>query len=159
MTPLSRPLRRALVLVHVAVSVGWLGLSVSLLTLGLTARFTADATLASACYRCMRVLAGTVLMPISLVALTSGVLLAYGRPWGLTRHWWIVAKLILTVAAAALSIFALPALLRQAVQPPTVSTATNLAIAPAVAVTTYTVIVALAVLKPWSRTRFPPRAS
>jgi hypothetical protein len=142
-----------LTVAHVAVSVGWLGLSGSLLTLGLTARFTDDATLAAACYRCMRVIAGTVLTPVSLVALTSGVLLAYGRPWGLTRHWWIVAKLMLTLAAAALSIFALPALLGQAVRPPAESTATNLAIAPAVAVTTYTVIVALSVLKPWGRIR------
>jgi hypothetical protein len=152
-TTLPGPLRRAVVVVHVAVSVGWLRLSGSLLTLGLTARLTTDATLAAACYRCMRVIVGTVLTPVSLVALTSGLLLAYGRPWGLTRYWWIVAKLVLTLAAAVLSMFALPALLRQAVQPTAGSTATNLAIAPAVAVTTYTVIVALSILKPWGRIR------
>jgi hypothetical protein len=152
-TTLPRPLRRALIVTHVAVSVGWLGLSASLLTLGLAARFTTDVTLAAACYRCMRVIADTVLSPVSLVALTSGVLLAYGRPWGLARHWWIVAKLILTLSAAALSIFALLALIGQAVRTPATATATNLVIAPTVAVTTYTVIVALSVLKPWGRIR------
>jgi hypothetical protein len=54
--------------------------------------------------------------------------------------------------AIAAAVFALPALLGQA-GPPTESTATNLAIAPAVAVTTYTVIVALSVLKLWGRIR------
>jgi hypothetical protein len=44
-------------------------------------------------------------------------------------------------------------LLGQAVRTPTMSTATNLAIASAVAVTTYLVIVALSVLKPWGRIR------
>jgi hypothetical protein len=53
---LPPPLRRVLVVTHVAVSVGRPGLSVSRLTLGPTARPTAGATLATACYRCLRVI-------------------------------------------------------------------------------------------------------
>lgn len=41
--PLNRPVRRSLLVTHVAVSVGWLGLTVGLLALGLTAFLTGDA--------------------------------------------------------------------------------------------------------------------
>jgi Na+-driven multidrug efflux pump len=88
------------------------------------------------------------------------VVLAIGRPWGLTRHCWILVKLVLTLAAVPLATFALPALIGQAVAAQStgspglgVATANNLVIAPSVAATLYTVIVGISVLKPWGRIR------
>jgi uncharacterized membrane protein len=143
-------------ILHIAVSVGWLGTSLCLLTLGLTARLTRDPATANVGYRAMAVLADTLDVPVSLLSLLSGLVLAIGRPWGLTRHYWILAKFVLTLAAVPLAIFALPALIGHAVAAQSagspgldVPTANNLVIAPAVAVTTYTAIVAISVLKPW----------
>lgn len=156
---LPRRVRRIAVIAHVSVSVAWLGASLCLLTLGLTARLTRDPTSAAAAYRAMGMLADTVVIPVSVSALLTGLVLAIGRPWGLTRHYWILAKLVLTLAAVAASVFALRALIGQAVHAATtgttldVPTADNLVIAPAVSVVTYTAIVAVSVLKPWGRTR------
>jgi hypothetical protein len=106
---LPRRLRRLMVILHIAVSVGWLGTSLCLLVLGLTARLTKDPVTADVAYRAVAILAGTLDVPVSLASLLTGVVLAIGRPWGLTRRYWILAKIVLTLAAVPLAIFALPA--------------------------------------------------
>ncbi len=156
---IPRRVRRTLLIAHIAVSVAWLGISLCLLVLGVAARTATDPAAAAGGYRAMGAIAGTVLAPTSLLALLTGLALALGRPWGLTVHYWILVKLLLTLAAAAASIFALPALVAQAVHATAAGTgrvdgptADNLIIAPAVAVATYSAIVAISVLKPWGRT-------
>jgi hypothetical protein len=67
--------RRLLVLLHVVVSVGWVG---------------ADA----AAYRTAGLLAGLLYAPFSLLALVTGVLLSLGTRWGLVRYYWVAAKLV-----------------------------------------------------------------
>lgn len=150
-----RPLRRLTVSLHIAVSVSWLGTALCLLVLGITARLTRDPAEAATAYRAMAVLTDTLGTPVSLISLLSGLALAVGRPWGLTRHLWIVVKLALTLAAVPLTILALPDLIAGATTGPAVDlpTANNLVIAPAVAVTTYTALVVISVLKPWGLTR------
>lgn len=155
---LPRRVRRALIVLHVAVSVGWLGVSFGLLALAVTARFTDDPATVNVAYRAMSILAESIIVPVSLVSLVSGIVLATGRPWGLTRHYWIVVKLVLTLITTALSIFALRALIAGAVEAlaagaarPDDRTANDLTIAPTVATLTYTAIVAISVLKPWGR--------
>jgi hypothetical protein len=53
--PLKRPVRRGVIVAHVAVSVSWLGLTVGLLALGLTAFLTGDPATADAATRAMKV--------------------------------------------------------------------------------------------------------
>ncbi|MGC9665411.1 hypothetical protein ACNTMW_02510 [Planosporangium sp. 12N6] len=161
---LPRRVRRLMVIAHIAVSVGWWGLSLCLLALATTARLSDQPATIQAGYRAMAILAHTLVLPVSVASLLTGLLLSIGRPWGLTRHYWILAKLILTVAAAIASNIALPALIGGAVAhlstgPSGVDTRTanGLVIAPAVAVATYTAIVAISVLKPWGRIGHRPR--
>lgn len=153
---LPRRWRRATVVAHIAASVGWLGLSLCLLVLAATARTATDQATVVAGYRAMAVLASTLTIPVSGTALLTGIVLAAGRPWGLTRQWWLLAKLGLTLAATAASILALPVLIDRAVRAaphPDPSTANNLVIASTVAVATYTALVAISVVKPWGRRR------
>lgn len=157
---LPRRSRRGLVVVHIGVSVSWLGVSVGLLTLGVTARFSGDPTTAGAAYRAMAVLVNTLIIPVSLIALMSGVALSIGRPWGLTRHYWIVVKLVLTVITTALSIFSLRPLVDEAVAAlaagapyPNTETMNSLTAAPTVSTTIYVFMVVVSVLKPWGRIR------
>jgi hypothetical protein len=41
-----------------------------------------------------------VLVPLSLGALASGIVQSIGTKWGLVRHYWVLVKLLLTIAAA-----------------------------------------------------------
>ncbi|CAL9465643.1 hypothetical protein SUDANB37_02744 [Streptomyces sp. enrichment culture] len=107
MKPLKRPARRTLLVTHVAVSVSWLGLSLGLLALGITAYTTQDASLTRAAYRAMEVFAEWLLAPVALVTLASGLVLSLGTPWGLARHYWVWTKFWLTLVTAAATVYAL----------------------------------------------------
>lgn len=90
--------RRVLVLGHLTVSVGWLGLEVAMLALGLLALTGADSELRRAAVLVAAVL-GTWLYPLfSLASLVTGVLVSLRGPWGLVRHWWVFGKFVANVA-------------------------------------------------------------
>ncbi|MDH2426581.1 DUF2269 family protein [Sphaerisporangium sp. TRM90804] len=155
---LPRRARRALVVLHVAVSVAWLGVSLGLLTFSLTARLTDDAGTVAVAYRAMSILAETILVPIALTALVSGVVLAAARPWGLTHHYWILVKLVLTTVTAGLTVFSLRPAISGAVDAlatggPGPELVNSLTAAPIVSTVTYASLVAVSVLKPWGRVR------
>lgn len=90
--------RKTITVVHVVSSVALLGEVWGLVLLNLTATLTGDGTLAHSAYRLMSVLVFGGGIPLSLTALVSGVALAVGSPWGLTRHVWVFAKLVLLIA-------------------------------------------------------------
>ncbi|MFB9390136.1 DUF2269 domain-containing protein [Streptomyces coeruleoprunus] len=151
MKPLRRPARRALVVVHVAVSVSWLGLSLGLLALGVTAYGTADASLTEAAYRAMKVFSDWLLPPIALTTLVSGLLLALGTPWGLARHRWVWIKFWLTLATTAATLFALRPEIAHAAAVGVPDS--SLVAAPAVSTSAYLFMTAISLLKPWGPTR------
>lgn len=95
-------LRRSSLLVHVATSVGWLGAVAAYLALAVVALTTDDAQRARAAYLCLDVIGWSVLVPLSLASLASGLLHALATEWGLFRHWWIVAKSALAVVGTAI---------------------------------------------------------
>ncbi|MEV3989659.1 DUF2269 domain-containing protein [Streptomyces sp. NPDC049837] len=151
MKPLKRPARRALLVLHVAVSVSWLGLTIGLLALGVTAYTTADASLTKAAYRAMKVFGDWLLAPAALAALISGLVLSLGTPWGLARHRWVWVKFWLTVITAAATVFSLrPEIDRAAAAGVPDS---SLVAAPIVATGAYLFMTAISVLKPWGLTR------
>lgn len=149
--PLKRPVRRGVLVAHIAVSVSWLGLTVGLLTLGLTAFLTGDPATASAATRAMKVFGDWLVVPVALLSLVSGLVLALGTPWGLARHRWVWIKFWLTLITTGLSIFSLRPGIDAAVADEVVDI--NLVIAPSVATATYLFITAISVLKPWGLTR------
>ncbi|MFJ3328116.1 DUF2269 domain-containing protein [Streptomyces griseus] len=151
MKPLKRPVRRGVLVAHVAVSVSWLGLTVGLLTLGLTAFLTGDPATASAATRAMKVFGDWLVVPVALLSLVSGLVLALGTPWGLARHRWVWIKFWLTLITTGLSILSLRPGIDAAVADEVVDI--NLVIAPSVATATYLLITAISVLKPWGLTR------
>lgn len=162
--PLSRRVRRATLVLHVAVSVGWLGMDAVLLVLGATAVLTDDPELTHACVVAMDAAAGTMLIPVSLLALVTGVVGGLGTKWGLVRYWWVLVKLVVTLVAATLSIFLLRGTLAEAAgAAPADLNRPELVVPPTVALVLYVTMTALSVLKPWGRTRWgtspAPRAA
>ncbi|MFE5240544.1 MULTISPECIES: DUF2269 domain-containing protein [unclassified Streptomyces] len=151
MKPLKRPVRRGVLVAHVAVSVSWLGLTLGLLALGLTAFLTEDATTAQAATRAMKVFGDWLVVPVALGSLLSGLVLALGTPWGLARHRWVWTKFWLTLTTAGLSVFSLRPGIDEAAARGAADI--DLVIAPSVATATYLFVTAISVLKPWGPTR------
>ncbi|MFY0511534.1 DUF2269 domain-containing protein [Streptomyces anulatus] len=151
MKPLKRPVRRGILVAHVAVSVSWLGLTVGLLTLGITAFATGDPVTADAATRSMKIYGDWLVVPVALLALVSGLVLSLGTPWGLARHRWVWTKFWLTLVTTGLSIFSLRPGINAAAADGVVDI--DLVIAPSVATATYLFITAISVLKPWGLTR------
>jgi len=48
--------------------------------------------------------AWTVLVPLPLASLLTGLIQSLGTPWGLFRHYWVIFKLVINVAAAVILI-------------------------------------------------------
>jgi hypothetical protein len=166
---LPRRWRNLLLTIHIVVAVGALGTDTILLTLAVTGLASRDPELIRAAYLAMDLLVSTVLVPLALAALGTGVLLGLGTRWGLVRHYWVLTKLALTLVLASAAVFVLRPSLNQAAasalalplaELPTAGigqVAVRAATAPAVGVLLLTTAVALAVSKPWGRTRFRRR--
>ena len=84
---------------HVTFSVGWLGAIVPYLALAIVVLTIHDGQTLQAAYLGMKFIGWFVIVPLSLLALLSGVIQSLGTRWGLLRYWWIVTKLALTVFA------------------------------------------------------------
>lgn len=149
--PLKRRIRRSLLVAHVSVSVSWLGLTVGLLTLAVTAFATGDPVTAQAATRAMKIFGDWLVVPVASAALLSGLVLSLGTPWGLAVHRWVWTKFWLTLVATGLSVFALRPGINEAAERGTADI--NLVVAPSVATATYLFITAISVLKPWGTTR------
>ncbi len=94
-------LRKAVLTAHVATSVGWLGAVAAYLALDVVATTGRDVAAVRAAYPAMDVIARFVIVPLALASVLVGILNALGTPWGLLRHYWVLAKLLLTLAATA----------------------------------------------------------
>lgn len=98
---MSQRLRKGLLVVHVCMSVGWLGAVVAFLAVAVVSAAGTDAGVARAGAVVMEVLGWTVLVPLSGASLLTGIVQALVTPWGLFRHYWVVAKLVINVVATA----------------------------------------------------------
>ena len=88
---------------HVTSSVGWLGAVIAFLALAIIGLRgdESDGTIRSA-YVAMEAIGWFVIVPFSLASLISGLIQSLGTQWGLFRHYWVAAKLFITVGASAL---------------------------------------------------------
>jgi len=87
---------------HVVSSVGWFGAVAGFLALAVAGLTSHDAAMVRGAYLAMELTGWFVIVPFSLVSLLSGVVLSLGTTWGLFRHYWVLAKLLMTVPAIAL---------------------------------------------------------
>ncbi|MEU6669157.1 DUF2269 domain-containing protein [Streptomyces sp. NPDC046727] len=154
---LTRPARRASLVVHVVASASWLGLTLGLLALAVTATMTGSAVPAEASVRAMKLFADWLLLPVAFLTFGSGVLLSVGTQWGLARHRWVHTKFWLTLATIAATAFALRPGVNSAIAdmaaggPP--AGPRDLLPGPIVSLSAYVFMTAISVLKPWGLTR------
>ncbi|SDK85011.1 hypothetical protein SAMN05216298_1655 [Glycomyces sambucus] len=154
MRKLRRPAYRFFIVAHVASSVAWLGLSLSLLVLAVRAVTASDAGDQFAAGTAMDALASTLSLPIGAVAIATGLVLMFGTRWG-PSHKWVLTKLVLTCAAYAATVFALlPGLdeLAALVDPDRVRTVdAGVLYGPVVSSLIYLGSTVLSYVKPWGR--------
>jgi hypothetical protein len=165
MFKLRRPAYRAVIIVHVAASVAWLGLSLCLLVLGVRATATSEPAEQYAAGTAMDALAGTLAIPFGATALVSGIVLMLGTKWSLA-YTWVAVKLVATAIAFALTVFSLrPGLAATAasLDPASLQVLdSQILAAPIVSSAIYLGATILSYVKPWGRrraARVPARAA
>lgn len=92
-------LRKLVLSVHVASSVGWMGALAAYLALDVTVATSADAGVLRAAYVAMGLVAWYAIVPLALAAWVTGLLVSLGTTWGLFRHYWVILSLVLTTLA------------------------------------------------------------
>jgi hypothetical protein len=95
-------LRKLALAVHVAASIGWMGSVAAFLTLAVVGLQSQDALLVRSMYLAMDVTAASVIVPLSVASLVSGVVQSLGTSWGLFRHYWVLVKLVITAVSTFL---------------------------------------------------------
>jgi hypothetical protein len=99
MTPV---LRKLALTAHVTLSVSWLGAVATFLVLSIVGLLSQDAETVRGAYLAMDLIGLSVIVPLSFASLATGLIEALSNQWGLLRHYWIIAKFILTVLATTL---------------------------------------------------------
>src|SRR5713226_2479378 len=92
-------LRKFALTAHVGSSVGWLGAVAGFLALAVAGLSVQDAQRVRAAYLAMELITWSVIVPLSLASLLTGLVSSLGTRWGLFRHYWVLAKLLLTFVA------------------------------------------------------------
>jgi len=87
---------------HVVFSVGLLGAIAGFLALAITGLASPDIQTTSAAYIGMDLTARFVIVPLSFASLLTGTVQSLGTAWGLFRHYWVLAKLLVTAFAVAI---------------------------------------------------------
>jgi hypothetical protein len=96
---MSPRLRKTVLTAHIATSVGWLGSVLAYLALDVVTAAGQDVATVRGVYIAMDLIVRYAIIPLALSALLIGTINALGTPWGLFRHYWVLAKLVLTVLA------------------------------------------------------------
>ena len=91
--------RKFLLTLHVVASVGWVGAVTAFLGLAIVGLLSPDPQVVRASYIAIDLIYRTVVLPLGLASLTTGVVSSLGTDWGLFRYYWIVVKLLVTVPA------------------------------------------------------------
>jgi putative copper export protein len=80
---------------HVTCSVGWIGAVLVFLALAIIGLTSPDDQAVRAVYIVMHPAAWSVLVPLALATLITGIVQGLGTTWGLFRHYWVLFKLLI----------------------------------------------------------------
>ncbi|MFC3893436.1 hypothetical protein ACFOWZ_18325 [Lentzea rhizosphaerae] len=142
---MAKRARTLLVWLHVVTSVGWLSQAVALFALLLYGLNTGDVN----AFRMARVLDHHVLAFMGAASAFSGMMLSATTPWGYFRHWWVLAKFVITVGQLHVGIFILSDNLEAAANG---HVSAWLPVGTACMISAFSFQTWLSVAKPWGRT-------
>lgn len=146
--------RHLLVWLHVVTSVSWMSQALALFAL-LVLGLSADAATRLSAYSMAEMLDEHVLLHMANASAFTGLMLSALTPWGYFRHWWVLAKFLITLSQLYVGIFVLSPNMAASVEaaergqdgPAGLLAAAALLMASAIAFQAW-----LSVAKPWKRT-------
>ncbi|MGP3979848.1 hypothetical protein [Streptomyces sp. KR80] len=151
---LSPRTRKALLTCHVIAAVGWLGVELAQVILAVAGFLTESPELLRATRLVMELLGVELIALLAWTSLLTGLVLALATPWGLLRHYWIAAKLVVNVALMLAGHFLFRHWLQQQVAAPSEGVGVQLAAGAGAGLALLAAATAISVHKPWGRTRF-----
>ena len=162
---MTNRLRKLVLTAHIIFSVGWFGAVAAFLALAVAGLTSRDAQMVRTAYAAMELTARYVIVPLAVASLLSGIIQSLGTPWGLFRHYWVLAKLLLTTFATIILLAKVPligyAALRAAKTtlpgPDLHAAGMQLAIHATGGLFVLLLITALSVYKPWGLTGYGQR--
>ena len=140
----GRRTRNVVLTIHVVVSVGLLGDSAGFLAVAIRRAMSDDPAFVDASHDLLGMFALFFGIPLSFLALLTGIALGLGTPWGVFRHSWVVIKLVLIVTVIVVGATILRPMLDDDGEP----SSTPLIVGAAYDVAALTAATALAVFKP-----------
>ncbi len=161
-------IRKFALTVHVIFSIGWFGAVAAFLAIAIVALAGGDAEAIRSADLAMYMIGWYVILPAAFGSLLSGLVQSLGTQWGLFRHYWIAAKLLLTVFATSVLLSKMQ-LMTMLAGVSSGTFATQLSVADLrqmrAQLLTHAIggmvvllaATALSVYKPWGRTRFGKR--
>ncbi|MBS1805527.1 MAG: hypothetical protein JST28_19360 [Acidobacteria bacterium] len=158
-------LRKLVLTAHITFSVGWIGAVAAFLVLAIAGVSSQNPQMMRAAYPAMELTARFVIVPLAFASLLSGLVQSLGTPWGLFRHYWVLAKLLLTTFATIVLLKKMPLIgyaARRATERLLSSADLRAAGIPLVVhaaggILVLLVVTILSVYKPWGLTRYGQR--
>ncbi|MDR0343218.1 MAG: hypothetical protein LBI49_08860 [Nocardiopsaceae bacterium] len=149
--------RKAVLVLHLASAVGWLGMDVVLGILVLDAVLSGSRQSAAVSYQAIQIFAVWALLPAGLTCLASGLVLGLSSRYGVLRYRWVAVKLLINIVLTGL----VPVALRPAAASAaeygrqlaaghlTAAAPTSIIYPPIVSPIALIIALVLAVYKPW----------
>ena len=82
-------------------SVGWLGAIAAFLVLSVAGLASSNLEDTRGAYVAMDLATWALIVPLCFASFATGLVSSLGSTWGLVRHYWVVTKLVLSLAASA----------------------------------------------------------
>ena len=101
-------LRKLALIVHLTVSVGWIGAVIAYLALNVSAITNQDVQTVRAAWIAMELTGWYAIVPLALASLLTGLVMSLGTPWGLFRHYWVLFTVGLTILCTVVLLAHMP---------------------------------------------------
>ncbi|MEV5695298.1 hypothetical protein [Micromonospora globbae] len=102
---LGRTSRKVWLTLHVGIGVGWLGVATGMLALAIIGATADTHETQHGAYLMLHRFDLLLAIPSAFLSIITGVVVSLGTPWGLLRHWWVLAKLAIALALPLLASF------------------------------------------------------
>jgi hypothetical protein len=149
---------------HVLSSVGWFGGAYAMIVLGVTSA-DAEPGFRHASFELVHACDRFLLIPLSLLSLVTGLVVSLGTKWGLVKHYWVLVKLVGTLAVMVFATFFLSQWVKEVIALTAVDPGADIsgltspiAVGAATMASLLLGITVVSIVKPWGRTARGRRA-
>jgi hypothetical protein len=92
--------RKFALAVHLTLSVGWIGAVAAYITLDVSTIASSNPQALRSAYSGMDLIVRSVIVPLALGTLATGLIMSSGTKWGLFRYYWVLISLVISTIAA-----------------------------------------------------------